>query len=45
MASVYKTLSGKDNHEKEPEQKRNKQRVLILVFLPLATACARADSQ
>jgi hypothetical protein len=44
MASVYKTLSGKDNHEKEPEQKRNKQRVLILVFLPHATGCVRADS-
>ncbi|KAF1850970.1 brix domain-containing protein 2 [Cucurbitaria berberidis CBS 394.84] len=30
MASVYKTLSGKDGHEKEPGEKRNKQRVLIL---------------
>jgi hypothetical protein len=44
MASVYKTLSGKDNHEKEPEQKRNKQRVLILVFLLHTTECARANS-
>lgn len=33
MASVYKTLSGNDNHEKEPSEKRNKQRVLILVIL------------
>lgn len=32
MASVYKTLSGNDNHEKEPTEKRNKQRVLILVL-------------
>jgi ribosome biogenesis protein BRX1 len=31
MASVYKTLSGTDNHDKEPGEKRNKQRVLILV--------------
>lgn len=30
MASVYKTLSGTDNHEKETGEKRNKQRVLIL---------------
>ncbi|OAL51044.1 Brix-domain-containing protein [Pyrenochaeta sp. DS3sAY3a] len=30
MASVYKTLSGADTHEKEPGEKRNKQRVLIL---------------
>ena len=33
MASVYKTLSGNDSHEKEPSEKRNKQRVLILVRL------------
>lgn len=31
MASVYKTLAGKDNHEKETGDKKNKQRVLILV--------------
>lgn len=31
MASVYKTLSKTDSHEKEPGEKRNKQRVLILV--------------
>lgn len=31
MASVYKTLSGTDHHEKETGEKRNKQRVLILV--------------
>ncbi|KAI8940836.1 hypothetical protein NX059_002097 [Plenodomus lindquistii] len=30
MASVYKTLSGTDSHEKETGEKRNKQRVLIL---------------
>jgi hypothetical protein len=36
MAAVYKTLSGTDNHEKEPGEKRNKQRVLILVILSLA---------
>ncbi|KAF2128482.1 brix domain-containing protein 2 [Dothidotthia symphoricarpi CBS 119687] len=30
MASVYKTLSGTENHEKETGEKRNKQRVLIL---------------
>lgn len=35
MASVYKTLSGNDSHEKEPGEKRNKQRVLILVFFNL----------
>lgn len=33
MAAVYKTLSGTDNHDKEPGEKRNKQRVLILVIL------------
>jgi hypothetical protein len=33
MAAVYKTLSKTDNHEKEPGEKRNKQRVLILVNL------------
>jgi hypothetical protein len=43
MASVYKTLSGNDNHEKEPGEKRNKQRVLILVFLSHMIECARAD--
>jgi ribosome biogenesis protein BRX1 len=32
MAAVYKTLSGNDSHEKEPGEKRNKQRVLILVL-------------
>ena len=31
MASVYKTLSGADSHEKETGEKKNKQRVLILV--------------
>jgi hypothetical protein len=36
MAAVYKTLSGNDSHEKEPGEKKNKQRVLILVPL---TAC------
>ncbi|KAF1947083.1 ribosome biogenesis protein-like protein Brx1 [Clathrospora elynae] len=30
MASVYKTLSGSDKHEKETGEKKNKQRVLIL---------------
>jgi hypothetical protein len=43
MASVYKTLSKSDNHEKEPGEKRNKQRVLILVRLSQKFACARAD--
>lgn len=33
MAAVYKTLSGNDHHEKDPGEKRNKQRVLILVSL------------
>jgi hypothetical protein len=32
MTSVYKTIAGKDSHEKEPGEKRNKQRVLILVL-------------
>jgi hypothetical protein len=32
MTSVYKTLSGKETHEKEAGEKRNKQRVLILVL-------------
>jgi hypothetical protein len=31
MAAVYKTLSQTENHDKEPGEKRNKQRVLILV--------------
>jgi hypothetical protein len=31
MASVYKTLSGAEKDEKETGEKRNKQRVLILV--------------
>lgn len=43
MAAVYKTLSGTDNHEKEPGEKKNKQRVLILVPLSLVNVCARAD--
>jgi hypothetical protein len=33
MASVYKTLSGAEKEEKETGEKRNKQRVLILVRL------------
>ena len=33
MASVYKTLSGTDNHEKETGERKNKQRVLILVCI------------
>jgi hypothetical protein len=33
MTSVYKTLAGKDSHEKVPGEKSNKQRVLILVLL------------
>lgn len=43
MASVYKTLSGKDNHEKESGEKRNKQRVLILVCAARRSrvACAK----
>jgi hypothetical protein len=44
MAAVYKTLSGTDNHEKEPGEKRNKQRVLILVLLSHANECALTDS-
>jgi hypothetical protein len=33
MASVYKTVSGTEAHEKEVVEKRNKQRVLILVHM------------
>ena len=44
MASVYKTLSGNDSHEKEPTEKRNKQRVLILVRLAQKMRCARANN-
>jgi predicted transcriptional regulator len=43
MASVYKTLSKSDSHEKEPGEKRNKQRVLILVRLSQKIAYARAE--
>lgn len=35
MASVYKTLSGADKDERETGEKRNKQRVLILVLFLL----------
>ncbi len=31
MASVYKTLSGTNSHDKENVEKKNRQRVLILV--------------
>jgi hypothetical protein len=31
MASVYKTLSGAEKEEKDTGERRNKQRVLILV--------------
>jgi hypothetical protein len=43
MASVYKTLSGADTHEKETGEKRNKQRVLILV--PIAAQKIEASIQ
>jgi hypothetical protein len=32
MASVYKTLSGTEKDEEKTGEKRNKQRVLILVY-------------
>lgn len=35
MASVYKTVSGAEAHERDVVEKKNKQRVLILVLLRL----------
>jgi hypothetical protein len=35
MTSVYKTLSGTDKEEERTGEKRNKQRVLILVYTAL----------
>lgn len=34
MAAVYKTLSATNGAEKEPAERRNRQRVLILVRTP-----------
>ena len=39
MAAVYKTLSAASNHEKESGERKNKQRVLILVCDSPNLAC------
>ena len=41
MAAVYKTLSGTNAQEKESGERKNKQRVLILVCDPLSPSHIR----
>jgi hypothetical protein len=44
MAAVYKQLSGNDRDEEKPTgEKRNKQRVLILVLFAPHTKASKAN--
>ena len=44
MASVYKTLSGTDKDQEKTGEKRNKQRVLILVHIGLCKEKVRVPT-